>query len=122
MQTNYNVTTPKVNPAFGAIRYEGAKNTLKAVMNSKQLEEFLNLVENQKTNDNVDIVLFGGSKKLSANVADVSSKIGLNNTKCSYYAQRFFEAPLSFVKRMCEKAEKRAEQVQEIIAKNELLK
>lgn len=122
MQTNYNVTTPKAAPAFGAIQYDMAKDTLKAVMNSKQLGEFVQIVEKQKANELVDVVLFGTGKKLSANVVDNAAKLGTDNYKCTPYSQRFLEAPMSFIKRMCEKVEKRTAQAREIIAKNELLK
>ena len=121
MQTNYNLTTPKTTPAFGAIQYDMAKDTLKAVMNSKQLGEFVQIVEKQKTNELVDVVLFGTGKKLSANVVDNMTKLSTDNYKCTPYSQRFFEAPLSFIKRMCEKVEKRTTQLKEIIAKEELL-
>lgn len=123
MQTNLSINTPQSRPAFGAINYaSGAKDTLKAVLNSKQLKEFTEIVNTQKRNDLVDIVLFGNGKKLSANVADSTYKVNLQDSKCTSHSQRFFESPLSFVKRMCEKVEKRTEQVKEIITKNELLK
>lgn len=120
MQTNYNLTTPKSTPAFGALRYDMAKNTLRN-MNSKQLEELAQLVEKQKSNELVDVVLFGRGKKLDANVADDAYQVGIQDYKCKSYSQRFLESPLDFIKRMCGKAEKRAAEIREIIQKNELL-
>lgn len=119
MQTHYNVSTPRVSPAFGAIQYDAAKGTLKTVLNLAQARDFSELVKAHEANNIGQIVLFGNGKKLSANVftenkGDIMGKFSSHN-------QRLFEGPLSFVKRMCKIADKRAKEFTEKVEKARLL-
>jgi len=111
----------KATPTFGAIDYSAAKNVLKNALNSEELIKFRQMIHNNK-NDKVDVVLFGeGKKKLSANVADKITDSHLENYQCKPYSQRLFESPLKFIERMCKKADKRAEEIEEIAKRNKII-
>lgn len=121
MQKNYNVTTPKSTPAFGAIRYDSAENVIRN-LTSRELKEFATLFNKQKNNTAVDVILFSrGSKKLTANVADNIFTSNREVSQCKSKSQRFFESPVNFIKRCCSSADKRAQEIQEIIEKENIL-
>ncbi len=123
MRTNFNpnYSTPKANPAFGAIDFAGAKATLGKVLTSKELEEFVDLVDLQKDNKLVKVILLGRDKKLGANIVDAVSDLPLDTQRCAHYSQRFFEKPMSFIKRMVKIADKRTPEVQELVNKQNIL-
>lgn len=117
---NANLTGPKSHPSFGKIDYSAVKSLLKN-LSSKEVEEFAGLVEKQKNNSLVDVVLFEkGAKKFEANIADDVLKLR-NDAVCKSYSQRIFESPVRFVKRCCGLADERAKKVEEIIKKNDMI-
>lgn len=124
MQTNYNIVTPRVNPAFGAVNYDQAKTTLKAVLNLAQTKEFREIVDKHAANEVGHVVLFGEGKKLYANVfAEINyhDKRGRVGGNMSRHRQHFFESALSFVKRMCKIADKTGQEYLEKREKAKLL-
>ena len=101
-------------PTFKAIHYEGAEDTLRKVLSSKELKEFKALVQKNSIVNKVHINLFGNGKKLSANVYDTER---LLNGKCSSHSQRFYESGMRFIKRIVKKMEKRIPEVTELLKK-----
>lgn len=97
------------NPAFGAIKlYSGADETLKKALKPENWKTFQTLAENQNRNTMVDIILFGrhNSKKLDGRLVPKESNMF---TKIEDYKQGFFENAISFINKLCLKADKYAE-------------
>lgn len=113
----------KAAPSFGCVDSKAAKETLKVVLSAKDVVKFQELVEGQKANKLVDVILFGRGKKLDANVSDNLQEVKLPGgvTRIKNYSQRLFESPISFIKRMCADATKRAEEVKGLMDKNNII-
>lgn len=115
MQVNFETNKySQQRPSFGAIHYDGAEDTLRKILSSKELNEFRSAVIKKQTVNRVHIRFFGDGKKLSANVYDTER---LDNAKCTSYSQRFYESGMRFIKRVIGKMEKRVPVVEELLKK-----
>jgi hypothetical protein len=115
MQVNFETHKQiQQRPSFGAIHYEGAEDTLRKILSSKELKELRSIIQKNQTLNRVNITLFGNGKKLSANVFDTDELI---DAKCTSYSQRFYESGMRFIKRVVGKMEKRQPVVNELLKK-----
>lgn len=98
--TNYNATKNH-NPEFGSIKlYGSADDVLKKVLKPEEWLEFREIAVKAAKNTEADAIFWGyGSKKLTGRAVSTDSM------NAEGYSQRLFEKPLSFIKRVCKKAD-----------------
>ena len=113
MQTrlNTNFSTGAQKPSFGAIKlYGGADDTLTKVLKMEDWKTFQAIAENQKANEYVDMILFGGtnSKKLTGRLVPKEMNMF---TKEKDYSQGFFESAINFIEKLSKKANDYAKKV-----------
>lgn len=116
MQTNLNINYPsstvKQNPTFGAIKLNGdAADIIKRVLTPDELVEFREIAARAAKNEYADAIFWGhGAKRLTGRaVTNGKTKI----VEVKDFSPRFFEKPLSFIKRVCSNAETMSEKVQQ---------
>lgn len=96
------------SPTFEAIKlYGGADETLKKALKPENWKTLKALAENQDANTAVDIILFGraDSKKLDGRLVPKESNMFM---QIQDYKQGFFENTISFINKLCLKADKYA--------------
>lgn len=106
--TNYNAAKNH-NPEFGSIKlYGGADDVLKKVLKPEEWLEFREIAVKAAKNTEADAIFWGyGSKKLTGRAVSTDSM------NAEDYSQRLFEKPLSFIKRVCKKADLFSEKIRE---------
>jgi hypothetical protein len=83
-------------PAFGAINYESAEETLRKVFSLEELNKFKKLVNENKIYTNCDLILFGEGKNLHGRIADTTDlKDGCKSVEVSPW---FFENKYKWIK------------------------
>ena len=106
---------PKASvPAFGAINYESAEDTLRTVLSLPELNKFKKLVADYKQYDNADLFLFGEGKKLHARIVD---NIALKDGKTTEHSPWFFENTYDWIVKMANKMLNRHIEVSRNLAK-----
>jgi len=111
---NTNFSNRNVQPAFGAIKYDMAKDTLRTVLSLKELRQFKEMVKTYDTFNNADLILFGDKKKISAKITDT---LELKDCKITNHSPRIFEGKMHFIKRMAKKMKERHYEVIDLLAK-----
>lgn len=112
--TNYNS-----RPTFGTIDIGQVETTLKKCLTFDELTELQKVIEKEKNNKLVDLILFSnnkGDKIQYARMCD-SMDVRLINYRVKDYGRRWFEKPMNFINRMIEEMEKRKPIVEELLKK-----
>ncbi len=126
MKVNFNTyfanySAPKCSPSFGEIQLmngdhgPGAQDTLDLLLSEEEYNDFMDTVENSKSNKYVKLSIFGDGKKLSATCSDVSGQIPKSEWRIKSYNQRLYESPMQFLNRVVKKMNNRTDEVKGIM-------
>lgn len=116
MEVRNNITyKPQAyKPAFGAINYESAEETLRKVLSLEELKNFKKLVDEHKKFNNCDLILFGDGKKLTGRISD---NVALKGGKSKEVSPWFWENKYNWIAYMAAKMRTRHNEVTELLNK-----
>lgn len=101
-------------PAFGAIQYQGAENTLRENLTSDELDKFKRLVDRNRQYVNANLVLYGDGYNLSGRIVD---NVQLRNHKTVEVRPISGENKLRWIFRMTKRMRDRDAEVTELLKK-----